>query len=178
MNKPVLLHDEKVRLRAMEPEDLDLIYRIENMTDFWRMGTANVPYSRYAVRRFIAESQNDLFADGQVRLMIERRDSEQTVGCIDLTAFSALHRRAEVGILLLPEHQHQGLGRVALSLLCNYGQHFLQLHQLYAYVAEENVAACRLFQSAAFSRVASLPEWLGDGCGFRSACLFQLIFRS
>ena len=34
-----------VRLRAMEPEDLELLYTIENDTQLWCVGTANVPVS-------------------------------------------------------------------------------------------------------------------------------------
>ena len=33
-----------VRLRAMEPEDLDALYRIENDRDVWDVGENNVPY--------------------------------------------------------------------------------------------------------------------------------------
>ena len=33
-----------VHLRAMEPEDLDYIYNLENDTEIWSMGVTNVPY--------------------------------------------------------------------------------------------------------------------------------------
>ena len=32
-----------VVLRAMEPEDLDLLYQIENDTKLWNIGLTNVP---------------------------------------------------------------------------------------------------------------------------------------
>ena len=37
MNLPI------VKLRAMEPEDLDLLYQIENDSSIWHVGTNNVP---------------------------------------------------------------------------------------------------------------------------------------
>ena len=40
-NKP------KVVLRALEPEDLDLLYGIENNPEVWDVSPTNVPYSRY-----------------------------------------------------------------------------------------------------------------------------------
>lgn len=160
----------------MEPEDLDLIYQIENMTEFWRMGAANVPYSRYAIHRFIAENRNNLFADGQLRLMIEKKDTRETVGCIDLTAFEPLHRRAETGLLILPKFQHRGLGHNALSVLCHYAHSFLQLHQLYAYVAVTNTPAIRLFSSCSFRSIGTLPDWICHEETFRPVHLFQRIF--
>ena len=41
------MESNKVRLRAMEPEDLDLLYEIENDIETWHVGAGNVPYSRY-----------------------------------------------------------------------------------------------------------------------------------
>ena len=74
-----------VRLRAMEPEDLDLLYRIENDADLWAVGTTNVPYSRYTLHDYIATSADDIFADRQLRLIIETsHPTPLTVGIADL----------------------------------------------------------------------------------------------
>lgn len=170
------LTGDKICLRAMEPEDLAVIHRIENLTDFWRFGTSNVPYSKYAVRQFIAESRNDLFIDGQLRLMIERLGTAETLGCIDLASFSPLHHRAEVGLLILPEHQRCGWAREALDLLCDYSHSFLQLHQLYAYVSVANLPAVGLFRSCGFTCVSTLSDWVADTHKYVDAYLFQKIF--
>lgn len=174
--KSELLSGEWVRLRAMEPEDLELIYKVENLTDFWLCGSTNVPYSRYALKQFISESQNNIFADGQLRLIIETVTTSQPVGCVDLTSFDAMHSRAEVGVLLLPQWQKRGWGSEALQLLCEYAHDRLHLHQLYAYVAESNLAATKLFQKLAFQEVACLPDWLRNEDGYMSSRLFQKIF--
>ena len=46
--------DLSITLRAMEPEDLDELYEIENDSDTWNAGTTNVPYSRFVLRNYIA----------------------------------------------------------------------------------------------------------------------------
>ena len=43
----------QVHLRAIEPEDLDLLYRIENDVKLWNVGITNVPYSRYALHDYV-----------------------------------------------------------------------------------------------------------------------------
>ena len=58
-------------LRAMEPEDLDILYRIENDFELWAVGATNVPYSRYALHEYIASASGDIYTDRQVRLIIE-----------------------------------------------------------------------------------------------------------
>ena len=73
----------RVRLRAMEPEDLDMLYHIENDRSLWNVSATNVPYSRYALHNYIADAKNDIYIDGQVRLIIEN-EQQETVGVIDL----------------------------------------------------------------------------------------------
>lgn len=168
------LENDRMRLRAVEPEDLDVLYRIENDTRFWKHGVSLVPYSRYALREFIRESRQDIYADGQLRLMIEEKSDGRVCGCIDLFAFSAMHARAEVGVLVLPSEQCRGVASEALTLLKTYAFRFLQLHQLYAYVAERNLPAQRLFSSCGFVLSAVLPDWIRqEGC-FESVGMWTL----
>ena len=81
----------EVRLRAMEPEDLDMLYHIENDRSLWNISATNVPYSRYALHNYIADAKNDIYIDGQLRMMIENREQE-IVGVIDLVNFDPKHR--------------------------------------------------------------------------------------
>ena len=72
-----------VNLRAIEPEDLELLYRIENDVCLWSIGTTNVPYSRYVLHDYVANSTGDIYTDRQVRLMIENGAGE-VVGIVDI----------------------------------------------------------------------------------------------
>ena len=65
-----------VRLRAIEPEDLDLLYQIENNQQLWNVGATNVPYSRYTLHDYIASSSDDIFSDRQVRLIVENEENQ------------------------------------------------------------------------------------------------------
>ena len=77
-----------VRLRAMEPEDLDFLYNIENDRELWNVGNTNVPYSRYVLHDYIANATNDIYSDGQVRMIVENAEG-CTVGMADLFDFNA-----------------------------------------------------------------------------------------
>lgn len=164
-----------VRLRAMEPEDLELIYGIENDPAFWCHGVATVPYSRYALRQYLSTAQNDIFKDEQVRQVIEAQDVQgrwTAVGLADLCNFSAMHLRAEVGIVVLPPFQQQRVATAALIALEAYARR-LHLHQLYAIVATSNIPATRLFGQLGYQRSMCLKDWLRQDDGFVDAILFQ-----
>lgn len=162
-----------VRLRAMEPEDLDLLYRMENDRMLWGVGNTNVPYSRYALHDYIANASSDIYADGQVRFMVERADGE-TVGIADIVNFNPTHRRAEVGIVIKRSFRRQGLARATMRLLMDYALTVLHLRQLYAIASEENVASLALFGSMGFERKLLLEDWLYDGRKYHNAVLMQL----
>lgn len=156
----MMFESDRIRLRALEPEDLDWLYKVENNDELWKYGNSNVPYSKYVLKQYIAENHSDLYADGQLRLVAVDKDTEHVVGCVDLVNFTPRHMRAELGIFIFPEYQGQGLAQETLHLICAYARDFMFLHQIYAFVAESNEKACRLFQRCGFVHQSTINEWL------------------
>lgn len=162
--------DKELRLRALEPEDLELVFAIENDRDLWRWGASNVPVSRYTVRQYLSSQQNDIYLDGQLRQVVTCEDCP--VGIVDLCNFEPRHQRAEVGIVVLPGYHRRGIATEALCQLRDYASSHLHLRSLYAYVAADNEPALRLFRSAGYTEAARLERWLE---GNSTAVLFQLM---
>lgn len=159
-------------LRALEPEDLDFLYELENDMDLWACGTSTTPISRYALKQYIASCKNDIFEDGQVRFGIQ--NGGNLVGLLDLTGFQPIHRRAEVGIVIHRDFQGMGLGVLALGLLKEYAQNRIGLHQLYAIVAENNDRARNLFLAAGYEQTHRLRDWLFSSLGeVQDAIVYQ-----
>jgi len=161
----------KVGLRALEPEDLDMLYSIENDRKLWYVGTANVPYSRYLLHDYIANATGDIYTDKQVRMVITL--SGKAVGLVDLFDFSPQHLRAEVGIAVLADYQGNGCAAEALQQLIDYARTTLHLHQLYALVAASNEKALSLFSKAGFLSSNVLNDWLFDGQKYENVALMQ-----
>ena len=164
-----------ITMRAIEPEDLDLLYRIENDVELWNVSTSNVPYSRYLLHDYVASCQNDIYTDRQVRMMVEN-DEHQVVGVADLVSFDPANQRAEVGLIVLNEYRRQGYGSAILASLADYAQRILHLRQLYAYVDCENEASLSLFQKGGYTVSTKLTDWLYDGAKYRDAMLIQYVF--
>lgn len=169
-----MLRSNLLRLRAVEPEDLDLMYLIENDTELWPQGQATVPYSHFALKQYIAECSNDFFHDCQLRLVIETSDGI-SVGFVDLQHYDPLHHRAEVGIVVVPEQQRKGIATESLRLLAGYVSLHLGIHQLYALVPEGNKASEALFRKCGYKETANLEDWLKSPQGWQSVKVFQLV---
>lgn len=69
----MMLSGGAVRLRAVEPEDAELLYEWENDPAVWAVSGTTEPFSREQIQRFIERqaSGGDLLRTGQLRLMIE-----------------------------------------------------------------------------------------------------------
>ena len=161
-----------MKIRAIEPEDLDVLYEIENDRSLWHVGTTNVPYSRYTLHDYVATSADDIFADRQVRLVMEDND-RQVVGMADLVHFDPQHQRAEVGIVVMKPHRRKGYALQTLLQLEDYALQTLHLYQLYAVIAADNDAARQLFQKAGYEHQGILRGWLRRGHQQVDAVLMQ-----
>lgn len=165
----------QIRLRAIEPEDLDLLYRIENDMKLWNVGTSNVPYSRYTLHDYVANASDDIYTDRQVRMMVENQGGE-IVGIVDIVNFDPGNCRAEVGLIILDAFRRQGYGSSVLTSIADYALHILHLHQLFAFVDIRNEASLGLFHKQGYLPSATISDWLYDGREYHDAVLMQLVF--
>ena len=166
---------KQIKLRAIEPEDLDLLYRIENDVELWNVSTSNVPYSRYLLHEYVANNKNDIYSDGQVRMIVENSEGE-AIGVADLVNFDPSNLRAEVGLIILNDYRRQGYGIAVLNRIADYALRILHLHQLYAYVDVNNSPSLGVFQKADYKVAAEIKDWLYDGQNYHDSVLFQYVF--
>jgi diamine N-acetyltransferase len=172
-----MLENDTIRLRAPEPEDLDKLYRWENDPAMWEIGSTLSPYSRYALKQYIADAGKDIYERKQLRLIIELKETRTAVGAVDLFDFDPHHRRAGVGILVDSAHQKKGLAKMALNLLIGYAFSFLKIHQLYAYIPVTNTPSLRLLEQCGFETMGLLKDWLLTANGYTDTKFVALINR-
>jgi diamine N-acetyltransferase len=121
-----------IRLRALEPEDLELLYDWENNESYWTISNTVAPFSRFTLKRYLENSHRNIYETGQLRLMIDYLPEKATVGTIDIFDFDPFHKRAGVGILIaFEEYRRKGLASMSLKCLTDYCFSTLQLHQLF-----------------------------------------------
>lgn len=162
-----------IYLRALEPEDMDLLYEWENDTRLWQKGGSITPFSRYVIRQYIANSDQDIYEIKQLRMIVVERESDVAVGTIDLYEFDALNKRAGIGILIDDNYQRRGYGIQALQCIERYAFNHLHLHQIYAYIAVDNLASISIFAKAGYSETAHLKQWLANYKSFVDVVVMQ-----
>ncbi|HLV62524.1 GNAT family protein [Galbibacter sp.] len=171
----ISLSGKNIFLRALEPEDLDFLFTLENDEKVWEISETLAPYSRYILKQYLANSHKDIYEVKQLRLAISDYNNH-LLGLIDLFDFNPKHSRAGVGIIVLEEaNRNRGVGREALSLLIDYAFNYLNLHQLYANISSENKPSIHLFSNLGFERVGVKKDWNYISGKYQNEILYQKI---
>ena len=172
------LTDVHVKLRALEPGDVDLLYAWENDTSIWRISNTLAPFSRYQIEEFVLNAHNDIFTAKQVRLMVDLVESEEgqkSVGTIDLFDFDPFHLRAGVGILIREPYRQKGYAFEAMNVFIGYAFGALHLHQLYCNISPDNDSSLNLFEKLGFVKCGIKKDWNREGHQWQEEWMFQLI---
>jgi diamine N-acetyltransferase len=165
-----------IKLRALEPEDLELLYEWENNNDYWIISNTVSPFSKYTLKRYIENSHKNIYESGQLRLMIDHITDKQTIGTIDIFDFDSYHKRAGIGILIAKENYRQkGYATMALTCLTEYCFKTLLLHQLYCNILENNNESIDLFRKLGFKEIGLKKDWIRTSEGYLSEIMLQLV---
>jgi len=175
------MNGSKIRLRALEPDDIDVLYKWENDRSIWHLSNTITPLSRFTLEQYVLSAGQDIYSTRQMRLMIDLTSTENgitTIGSIDLFEFEPAHMRAGVGILILEGFRGKGFASEALGLLINYSFETLQLHQLFTNISIDNTESIRLFESKGFQFIGVKKEWNRIRNKWQDESMFQLINRT
>lgn len=165
-----------IKLRALEPEDLELLYNWENNLSYWIISNTVSPFSKYTLKRYVENSHKSIYETGQLRLMIDHITDKVSIGTIDIFDFDPFHKRAGLGILIAnDEYRRKGYATMALTCLVDYCFRTLQLHQLYCNILTNNCESIDLFKKMGFVETGVKKEWIKTSDGYLDEHMFQLI---
>lgn len=168
-----LLENENIRLRALEPEDLEFLYKWENDTSLWEYGNTLTPFSKYVLHQYLENAALDIYEARQIRMIIEDKATKQPAGTIDLYDFEPYHNRAGIGILVDESFQLRSYATQALDLMKDYAFKFLKMNQIYAFIPALNVPSLHLFRKCGFAESGLLKKWNKTTGGREDVFVYQ-----
>lgn len=168
------LKGEHISLRALEPEDLDFLFNVENDESNWELSNTQTPFSKYTLKQYLENAQQDIYEIKQFRFVICNKKNTQ-IGMIDLFEFDPKNKRIGVGLILLKQFQNQGFGSQALDLIIEYSFSTLNVHQIFANISSNNEKSISLFKNFNFVEVGIKKDWNFNNNTYQDEILFQLI---
>jgi diamine N-acetyltransferase len=172
----ITLKGNTIYLRALEPEDLEFVYTIENDESIWEVSNTQTPYSKFLIRQYLENAHQDIYEAKQLRLAICKNSDVKAIGLIDLFDYDPRNNRAGIGIVIHNEmDRKQGFGREALDLLINFAFTNLNLHQLYANIGVKNESSLQLFATFGFQIIGVKKDWNLTRGRYQDEAILQLI---
>jgi diamine N-acetyltransferase len=168
-----MLQNETILLRAVEPEDLEVLYKWENDTSIWDVGNTRQPYSMYMLKQYIEQVDKNIYEAGQLRLMIVDKITETALGTVDLFDLDMHHSRIALGLYIESSNQGKGYATQTLHLIENYVFNFLQINQLYCQISTSNIASKLMFEKEKYETNGILKNWIKTPNGYEDIIVFQ-----
>lgn len=169
-----MIKDENILIRALEPEDLEHLYKWENDMDLWDVSDTLTPFSHFILKKYIENSHLDIYTTKQLRLMITDCETEKPIGLIDLYDFDPYNLRAGLGIMIHKmEDRKKGYATSAVKLMLDYCFETLGLNQVYSSIPSSNIASMKLFESVGFTQTGYRKGWLKRGSDWEDVIYYQ-----
>ena len=154
-NRLPTLDTERLRLRAMEPDDAVDLFCIYGDAETMRFASDDAFPQQATVLEMFASVQR-LLADGtSIEWGIDLKSEAKLVGTCGLHSFEPGDGLAEVGCMLSREAWGKGYMTEALSAVLQYAKQELDLVALRAVIDEPNVRSVRLLRSLGFQQISA-----------------------
>ena len=152
------------------------MFIFENDLNIWPVSNTNTPYSRFLVKQYLENAQQDIYEAKQLRMAICQDEDFPPIGLIDLFDFDPKNNRAGIGIVIQGvENRNKNVGSEALDLLIRYAFYHLNVHQLYANINTENKSSIALFTKFGFECIGVKKDWTFINGHYQDEAMYQLI---
>tara|TARA_A200000113_G_scaffold222267_1_gene235584 strand:- start:3376 stop:3894 length:519 start_codon:yes stop_codon:yes gene_type:complete len=167
----------KINLRALELDDLEFLFKIENDSKFQKISSTILPFSKHYLEKYIMESNLDIFLEKQFRFVISI-ENNNPIGLIDLFDFDPINHRAGIGIVIINTHRKKGYALESVKLIEDISKKDLQIHQLYVSVGVDNKSSLNLFKKLGYLEIGVKKDWNYINGQYMDELLFQKILSN
>ena len=167
----------KINLRALELDDLEFLFEIENNRKFQKISSTILPFSKHYLEKYIRESNLDIFSEKQFRFVISI-ENKNPIGLIDLFDFDPINHRAGIGIVIINTHRKKGYALESVKLIEDISKKDLQIHQLYVNVGIDNKISLNLFKKLGYLEIGIKKHWNYVNGQYLDEVMFQKILSN
>jgi RimJ/RimL family protein N-acetyltransferase len=154
------LRTERLILRLFASSDLEAVYDMQSRPEVARYLYWS-PRDRDAAAESLREKLNctSIEAEGDIlNLAVVRAEGGPAIGDLMLHYVSASHRQAEIGYILHPEAQGEGLATEAARAIVDLAFRELGAHRVFGQIDARNTASARVLERLGMRREAHLME--------------------
>jgi RimJ/RimL family protein N-acetyltransferase len=149
-----MYYGEKVKLRALEMDDLDIILKHWNNLELRQYLNSQIPMSRETERKWLERATvQDPWRDGGMTLAVEDKKSGEFLGTVGFFDIDKQHKKAEFGIAIhKADNLGRGYGTDTTRVMLWIGFHILGLNSINLITVDYNERAKKAYEKAGFKR--------------------------
>ena len=162
--------NDKVRLRAMQPEDCNYAEKLDSKT--WSMASQEMALP--PVKKTTADSNSEITMDKDKPVFsIENLDGDY-VGHIQFNSIDERHGTFEIGVSIWRNHKQKGYAKAAVKILLAYAFDERRLNKCNVDCIECNEASIALWKSLGFQQEGVVRDEFFMNGTFHNKVLFGL----
>lgn len=155
-----ILETERLILRELTEKDAEGIFACFSNKDVTRFYGLETLKSLDEAEKLIDIFSKNYYNKSGIRWGIERKESEGIIGTIGFNAWSAKHKRAEIGYEIHPQQWRKGYTSEAVCKVLSYGFDVMELTRIGAVVFVENKASNQLLRKIGFQEEGVLRKYM------------------
>nr|BBH86665.1 alanine acetyltransferase [Thermosporothrix sp. COM3] len=152
------LTTERLRLRAVRPEDLKEFFAIRSDEEVMKYSGHPPLRSLDEAREQLEQARQSYTQREAIGWAITLKNDDTLIGICGFHHFRAEHRVAETGYELAQAHWRKGIMFEAMTAILSFGFTELNLHRVEAIIDIENIASKTLLEKLGFTYEGTLRE--------------------
>jgi ribosomal-protein-alanine N-acetyltransferase len=143
---PPVLETERLRLRQILPKDAEDMFAYSKSAEVTRYLLWDVHPDAIYTEKYIAYLQERYAVGDFYDFAIEYKENGKMIGTVGFTSFDLPNRSAEVGYVIAPAYQGQGIATEALTRVIAFGFEKCALSRISAVCRRGNLASLRVME--------------------------------
>lgn len=174
MQKFKLISTERLKIRQVQPEDSEDIYRYRSLPEVNRFESFH-PEELSAVEEFIEKSETRInIPDTWVQLVLILKEKDILIGDIGLHFLQDI-AQVEIGYALDPTFQGKGYAEEAVRGVMKYLFKDLKKHRVMASVDPDNERSIHLLEKLGMRKEAHFKKSYLIGSVYYDDCIYALL---
>lgn len=153
-----ILETERLLLRRVSDTDVNEMFELRANPKTMQYIPRPLVTNLDGALEHIKMMEDKIINNEGINWAVTLKGSNKMIGVFGLYRIKPEHYRAEVGYMLLPEFQGQGITTEAVQGIVNYGFDTMHLHSIEAVIDPENIASEKVLQKCGFVKEAHFKE--------------------
>jgi ribosomal-protein-alanine N-acetyltransferase len=172
-----VLESNRLLLRAVKPEDVNEVFELRSDPETMKFIPRPLLTSTEEAMTHIEMITKKIAENEGINWAITLKGNPKLLGIIGHYRIQPENYRSEIGYMLLPEYQGQGIVSEAINMALEYGFNVLNFHSVEAVVDPENHVSAKVLEKNGFVKEAHFLEneyWDGK---FWDSAVYSLLKR-